>query len=63
MNVYCLLHEKVIEGRIECNNHYFAGSTYHGMGMHNSCLTCKHKLLFGSMEELKTVLENRKKKS
>ena len=63
MNVYCFKHEKVIEDPGDCKDYYFVGAPYHGMGMHNSCLTCKHKLLFSSLEELKVALESRKKNS
>lgn len=52
MKVYCFKHNKQIEGRVNCNDFYFHGAQYHGMGLHQNCLTCKHKFIYSSFEEL-----------
>jgi hypothetical protein len=52
MKYYCFKHNKNIEGRIECNDYFFNGAHYHGMGIHPSCLTCKHIFIYYSDIEL-----------
>jgi hypothetical protein len=52
MKLFCFKHNKEIEGTVNCSDYYFHGTQYHGMGIHQNCLTCKYKFIYTSIKEL-----------
>lgn len=59
MNQICFINNKETRHIRKCENHFFNGSEYHGLGMHKTCFTCKHTFFFNSAEELQVEKERR----